>query len=329
MTAQERTTDDFLAAGRAVAPAFGLEVASLELLSHSENVVLAVTATDEQRYAMRLHRPGYNTVDEMESEVEFVDSLRSFGVPVPTCIAVEGGGHYTPVDVRGLAHQVGVIGWVDGAPLGGPLDGGGPGIVGHYGRIGELAAQIRAHHATWVPSAGFARRRWDADGLVGETPIWDRFWEVERLTVDQKALFRAARDQLVDTLGSLPTDASRFGLIHADLHLGNVMASGPDLTVIDFDDCGSGWFVHELAVALHPMLGEDLEAEARASMLAGYRSVHELSNVEEELIDVFLAMRSLMIVGWLAARPEVPISAMFDEIVGDIEQQIRQFMGAA
>ncbi len=326
MTGNDELSAELSAAATSIAPAFGINLASVKLLSHSENVVLALTDDDGERYAMRLHRPGYNTVDEMESEVEFVESLRRFGVPVPRCIATESGGHYTPVDVGGTPHQVGVIGWVEGSSLGGPLDGGGPGIVEHYRVIGELAAQIRAHNATWEPSERFTRRRWDADGLVGEAPVWDRFWEVDQLNPEQRALFTEAREFLVGVLGSLPTNDDHFGLIHSDLHLGNVMANGSDLTVIDFDDAGYGWFVHELAVALHPMLGEPEEAAARAAMLEGYRSVHEFSPGEEALIDVFLAMRSLMIVGWLAARPEVPVYARFDEVLAEIEQHIRAFL---
>ena len=319
---------NFIEAGRSVAPAFGLEVASLKLLSHSENVVLSLGAADGQNYVMRLHRPGYNSIEEMESEVEFVESLRQFGVPVPTCLSTTAGGHYALAEVDGVAHQVGVISWVDGAPLGGPLDAGGPGIVEHYRRIGELAGQIRAHNASWTPSETFTRRRWDLDGLVGEAPIWDRFWEVEQLTIAQRALFTDARNYLVEILSGLPTDSDHFGMIHADLHLGNVLADGTNLTVIDFDDSGYGWFPHELAVALHPMLGDDLEADARRAIVEGYRAAHDLSASEEALIDVFLAMRSLMIVGWLANRPEVPVYAQFDELIDMVEGHIRAFLDA-
>lgn len=320
--------DDFLAAGGVAAPAFGLDVGDLSLLSHSENVVLAVTDTAGERFAMRLHRPGYNTRAEMESEVQWVQSLGDFGVPVPAAVPLaDGGGHYTPVDVGGISHQVGVVRWVDGEPLGGPLTAGGPEMVGHYRRIGELAAQIRAHANAWQIPDGFARRRWDADALVGEAPLWSRFWEVDLLTDAQRSLFSAARDRLVDVLGAIPLDGDHFGLIHSDLHLGNVMAA-PDgsLTIIDFDDAGFGYFVHELTVALHPMLGEDLFDDCLASMIEGYRSVHPLSDAEIALIEDFLAMRSLMIVGWLADRPEVPVYEQFDEVAGDIEAHISAYM---
>ena len=323
-------TEDFIAAARVAADAFGIDAAKIEPLSHSENVVVQIATTDGERLVMRLHRPGYNTRAELDSEVAFVDSLRAFGVRTPEPVPTKAGGHYATVQVAGIDHEVGVISWVDGAPLGGPLDSGdGDGLVAHYREIGKIAAQVRAHHAVWKAPAGFVRRRWDADALMGPDPLWGRFWEAEPLTDAQRQLFAQGRAHLHEALSALPTDGGHFGLIHSDLHLGNVMAHGDELTVIDFDDCGYGWFVHELAVALHPVAGESFESEARASLVDGYRSVHPLSDDEVALIDTFLAVRSLMIVGWLAARPEVPAYPHFADLANETEAHITRYLERA
>ena len=110
--------------GRAV-PALGIDVRSVELLSHSENLVFAVTAENGQRYAARLHRPGYNSPREMESEVAWVRALSEGGVAVPLALPIAAGDHddeprhyvtveITPSDRR----QLGLIEWVDGTALG-------------------------------------------------------------------------------------------------------------------------------------------------------------------------------------------------------------------
>lgn len=323
------TTEDFVEAGARAAKAFGIQVASVEPLSHSENVVCKVTTMTDERLVMRLHRPGYNTRAELDSEVTFVDSLRAFGVRTPEPLPTTAGGHYTTIDVAGSDHEVGVISWVDGAPLGGPLDGGGDGLVPHYREIGKIAAQVRSHNAVWKAPAGFVRRRWDADALMGSDPLWGRFWEAGPLTDGQQTLFAQGREHLYEVLSAMPTDAGHFGLIHSDLHLGNVMADGDTLTVIDFDDCGYGWFAHELAVALHPVFGEPVEEAAKASMVEGYRTVHPLSDSEVGLIDTFLAVRSLMIIGWLAARPEVPAYPHFADLAVQTEAHISQYLEQA
>lgn len=320
------TTEEAIAAGWAVAPRFGLAPESVELLSHSENVVLALDLGAGRRAALRLHRPGYNTVDQLRSEVAWVNSLGEFGLPVPTAVPADDGGHYVTVEVGGVEHHVGVVEWVPGAPLGSPIEAEGAEVVGHYQRIGQLAATIRAHHAQWSPPPGFDRRAWDLDGFLGEEPLWGRFWAIDALEPSTRKLFSECRDALRAELGALPTTPDHVGLIHADLHLGNLMADGDELTVIDFDDAGHGWFVYELAVALHPVLEEPWEDAARAALVAGYRDVHPLEPAEEQLIDTFLTIRSLMLVGWLDARRELPVYEYFPDLVAEAERMATRYL---
>lgn len=310
------TTDDYIQAGWHAAPAFGLAARSIDLLSHSENVVLCVVLEGGDQVAMRLHRPGYNTIDELRSEVQWVQSLARAGVPVPAARELDAGGHYTTVKVADEQRHVGVVSWVDGEPIGSWAEAAGADLVDRYHQIGAVAARIRSHNEQWVAPSGFVRRRWDADGLVGLDPHWGRFWEVAQLSSGQRQLFARARERLHAELAALSTEGDRFGLIHADLHLGNLMTNGETLTVIDFDDAGYGWFAHEFAMSLHPILDEPVLPQARAAMIAGYREVANLDKDEERLIDTFLVVRCLMIVGWLAARPELPT---YDRIEGVIE----------
>lgn len=320
---QMPTPEEFLEAAVAASPAWGLKPSTIELLSHSENVVCRVALGDSKQVVMRLHRPGYNNLIELESEVQWVASLAEAGVPVPSALPMLDGGHYCLVDVGidddAEQRMVGVVEWVEGSPLGTPLANTHDGVVDHYATIGKLAGKIREHHATWNPPEGFQRRHWDLDGLLGDDPLWGRFWEVETLTDAQRELFGEARNVLYRELSGFSTGPDRFGLIHSDLHLGNLMVDGDDLTVIDFDDAGFGWFSHELACALHPGVGEPWFVDARAAIIDGYSSVHPISQDETESIDTFLAVRSLMIVGWLNARPELPAYAYFPLVVAGAE----------
>ncbi|MEM7092687.1 MAG: phosphotransferase [Actinomycetota bacterium] len=318
--------ESFVSAAAVAAPAFGVDLQHASLLSLSENVVLRLQTAAGEPLVMRFHRPGYNSLAEMESEVAYVASLGQTGVPVPNAIATIDGHHYVATPVEGIDHQVGVVSWVAGEPLGGPLTPGGPELVSHYRRIGEIAGRIRAHATTWDPPTGFTRRRWDAEGLVGESPLWGRFWEVDGLTSAHRSLFSSAREELLHRLGELSTGADAFGLIHADLHLGNVMADGDELTVIDFDDSGFGWFVHELAVSLHPVVDEPYFDAARDAIVAGYRVEHPLSDEDERLIGTFLAMRGLMIVGWLDARRDLPHYEHFGHLVAQTERVVERFL---
>ncbi|MFT7597913.1 MAG: Ser/Thr protein kinase RdoA (MazF antagonist) [Acidimicrobiales bacterium] len=319
--------DVFVAAAWEAVPAFGLHVRTITVLSRSENVVCDVTLNDGRHVALRLHRPGYNTIEELRSEVRWVLALRDADLPVPVPVPTVEGRYYTSIAVAGEVRHVGVIEWVDGDPLGGPVAESTPNVVAHYRRIGQLSAEIRSHGTTWQPPTGFTRRRWDADGLMGTDPLWGKFWEAEQLDDSIRALFAEARTVLHVELAALSVEKDRFGLIHADLHLGNLMATGPDLTMIDFDDSGFGWFAHELAVSLHPVKDELWYPEARTALLAGYRDVWPLDLEEEDLVDLFLVVRSLMIVGWLAARPDIPVYHFFAGLAEDAASMVNRHLG--
>ncbi len=48
-----------------------------------------------------------------------------------------------------------------------------------YRTVGEIAARIHAHGASWKRPPGFARRAWDLESLIGDDPAFGRFWELE------------------------------------------------------------------------------------------------------------------------------------------------------
>ena len=294
---------DYVAAAKNAAPAFGFGDPGIEVLHESENVVCKVTTPDDQ-FVMRLHRPGYNTRAELDSEVLWVQALEAARIPVPTAVSALNGDYYIPLEINGEITQVGVVEWIAGVPLrelyGQPATS--RSLVADYARIGALSASVRHCSESWEAPPGFVRRRWDTDAFLGETPAWGRFWDVEQLTSSQRDLFVRARSLLTAELSDMATTSSHFGLIHADLHLGNVMANGDDLTIIDFDDAGYSWYAYDLAVALHPVLNEDVYAPAREAIVDGYRSVCPFTVDQEASIDTFLTLRSLIDVSWLDER---------------------------
>ncbi|MCP4222750.1 MAG: phosphotransferase [Actinomycetia bacterium] len=299
------THEELMAGAVAAAGLWDLDVEEVDLLSFSENAVFAVDTTDQGRVILRLHRPGYNTMAQMESELVWVDSLRDAGIDTPTSLRSARGNGYEMVPVGEETRVAGVIEWIDGVRLEEIL-GQDPSSVGrHFHKLGTIMAAIRSHGEVWDTPPGFDRRLWDADGLVGLDPLWGRFWEVAELEPSERRLFTQARHVLHRRLSTLPADRSMFGLIHADLHLNNVLASEDRLVVIDFDDAGFSWYLYELAVALAPGLGEPWFDEAADALVDGYRSVHPLSDEELAFLPAFITIRELITVSWLAARPEL------------------------
>lgn len=325
------TTEEYCRAGLDAASAWGLEPTAVSLLNASENVVLRLDFNHGPK-VMRLHRPGYNSLEELNSEVAWVTSLAEAGLPVLTAEArPDGGGHYHPIQIAAAdgsteVRYAGIIDWSDGEQLRRQVAEGRADVERSFRQLGSLMASIRQHSRHWTPPAGFTRRRWDSNGFVGLDPVWGRFWNVDQAEDSHRSLFSEARLALQNKLGELSTDTDRFGLIHADLHLANLLVTNRGLTMIDFDDFGWGWFMFEVAVALHEVTSEPWYPQARLALLEGYQQVSPLTDAEVAQIDTFLVVRSLMLVGWLADRPELWSEGTWQQIKASAEQRCCSYL---
>ena len=305
----------FLAAACEAALAFPVAKPRLTLVTVSENVTFRLTdgrltdGTSGKDWVLRLHRPGYNSAAELEAERVWTAALRAAGLAVPEPLPARDGRAFVlqPVETTGEVRLTGVTRWIDGEVLDGLLKDSARAAErpGWFTRLGALVARTHLQSETWTPPPGFARGRLDADGLMGPAPRWGPFWDHPALTAEDRSLVLAARKVLYARLSALPQDPAVFGMIHADLHPGNLLVRGDDLAIIDFDDAAFGWRMYDIAVALtHQQAAADFAA-VRDAFLSGYRKVRNLPEAEAAQLPLFLLVRGLVQLGWLHERPEI------------------------
>ena len=78
-------------------------------------------------------------------------------------------------------------------------------------------------------------------------------------------------------LAEYGTAPDRFGLIHADMRLGNLLVDGDTVTLIDFDDCGFCWFAYDFAAAISFHETNPAIPALKAAWLEGYQAVRPLT----------------------------------------------------
>jgi len=291
-------------AARAALAAFGLAEAPLDLISHRENRVFAVGLPDGARAALRLHRPGYHDRAALEAELALMAHLDRSGLPVPRPIAATDGRYLVAVGEPPVMADL--LSWVEGAPLGRsgtPLRQPGAERARLFHELGGVLGRL--HNATdgWRPAAGFPRPAWDAEGLLGDAPVWGRFWDNPDLAAGQRALLLKARKEARAILEAHRFDA---GIIHADAVRENVLCGPAGPVLIDFDDCGTGYRLFEIATALYPNRAEPDYSTLQAALLAGYRAVRPEAGALEMFLPLFCFLRSATYVGWIMARRDVP-----------------------
>ena len=328
----------WLSAAHQALDAFGVEATRLELVGVSENITFRAVASDSrQAYVLRLHRPGYHTAEELESERVWLAALRDSGISVPTPVSAPDGRYFVPVETGpGEIRQVGLNLWRDGEIVGVLLTQPGGAndalakIAVPFGQLGSLMAAMHNQATAWSPPPSFRRHRLDLNGLLGDAPFWGPFWEHPKLTADERSLLVAARDACRATLAQYGEPEHTFSMIHADLHLANLLVNGGQLAVIDFDDAGFGWHQYDIAVAMyHSRAAPDFD-EAAAAFLRGYRAVRPISDDDLALVPTFELIRGMAIIGWKAQRPEVEWpDGQFELLLSGVLAGCRRFLDGA
>ena len=303
---------EHLRAARVVLAQWDVDVAAVERVSVSENIAFRVEDRAHRPYVLRLHRPGYHTLPELVSEQTWTKALVASGINAPVPVATRSGGGFSFVEVAGERRAAGLLEWVPGEMLHAAIDGereaaAQTGIAKAedcFAALGAAMAAIHNHAAAWPIPERFHRHALDADGLMGEQPFWGRFWESPHLTPAQRRRLDALRRRLHDALRTYGKDRGTYSLIHADLHPGNVVVNGQRLHIIDFDDAGFGWHQYDIAVALYHYRDHPQFPRWRDALVAGYRSLRPIDDTALQLLTLFLLARSLVSIGWVAARPE-------------------------
>jgi len=309
----------FAAAALTALESFPVEVENVEFIKHSENVTFRISVgNSDNDYVLRLHRPGYNSIEELNSERTWIRALKEGGMSVPDSLLTRKGQHFDLIDIPDTGEQryAGMTTWLQGTPLSEYLTTSSDAEerVRFFRRIGEIAATIHNQSSGWKEPAGFERSRLDVEGLLGETPYWGRFWEHAELTTAEKALLQRERESARATLIAYGARPDNFGLIHADLHPENIVYDGKDLALIDFDDSAFGWHLYDIATALFEYrFAPDFNA-LRAALLEGYREHRPLSKLDVDLLHVFLLIRGMAIIGWFHQRAEHAGSEYFAEV---------------
>jgi Ser/Thr protein kinase RdoA (MazF antagonist) len=174
-----------------------------------------------------------------------------------------------------------------------------------YHDLGLRLAEFHDAADAWSPPKNFSRHSWNRAGLVGPQPFWGRFWDNPGLLPDERYIFTQIQDQMNEALSHLE-DTLDYGLIHADLIPDNVIIDENEITFLDFDDCGFGFRLFDIAtILLKQIETHDFQDKAKA-LMEGYRTRRDL---DPRFVLMFLVLRSLTYVGWIVDRPNIENAA--------------------
>ena len=312
-------------------------------LQHEGNSTFRVDAVDGKRYVLRIHSP-LKTVETVQSEMMWLAALRrETELVVPEPISTRDGSFLTIIGVDEIPESriCVLFRWIDGRFLDDRL------TPDHLERVGAFMACLQSHGAQFKPSDGFIRGRVDTLTEQARRAAGRGTSEaVLRKQIDHPADETAAI-RLVSEICS-PEDGSRvatlirkirdvqravgqtsetFGLIHGDLHQGNYFFHQGQVRAIDFDDCGYGYYLYDIAVTLSEVNWRKNTPELRKGFIKGYRSVRDLSSQHEGYLDTFITFRDLQLIVWkIEMRNHPAFRNGWESSVKEMLQDVKRFV---
>jgi Ser/Thr protein kinase RdoA (MazF antagonist) len=279
------------------------EVVGLDLITFSENAVYLASFVDRAPVVVRLHSIGYHDRPAIESELMWVEALRRSGdIVTAPVLRARSGESVVTASAPGLPDRFAAV--FEQLPGSEPA---GDEMVRDFRLLGMTTARLHLHANRWERPAAFRRFAWDAAGTLGSQGNWGAWSNGPHLDEQLRAELEQAVELILARLDAYGTGPDRYGLIHADLRLTNLLVHGDTVQVIDFDDCGDGWFLYDLAGALTFMEDDHRVPALIDSWLAGYRAVRDLDEADIAEIPTFLMLRRLVIFAWLGSRPGTEI----------------------
>jgi Ser/Thr protein kinase RdoA (MazF antagonist) len=299
-------TDDMEVATRALKEYDVAPDSSLRLLNLSENATYLVDdAATGRQSILRVHRQNYHEAHQIASELDWLAALRRDGtVTVPAVIGARDGRRVVTLDVAGTPRHIVHFEMVAGVePDEATVS------AADFHTLGRITADLHDHSRNWSRPPRFDRFAWDWAHCLGDRARWGRWQDAAGVDDRERGILGDAEELLRSRLERYGTSAQRFGLIHADLRLANLLVAPPVITVIDFDDCGFGWYFYDFGAAVSFLEDDPALPEWQAAWTEGYRSRLPMAPEDEDMLASFVFLRRLMLLAWMGTHSHSKESA--------------------
>lgn len=305
--------------GRAALVSYGFEDARLILQLHKENTTFRVEARGGP-YVLRINRPRVHTPDTIASEVAWLGALRrDTDLDVPEPVAARDGSFVVVASDPGVPepHMCVLLRWLDGRFVDRRL------TPAHLRRVGALQGRLHEHAASWKPPADFIRPRVDTLTDAGKVDSMARSAAVARhgdhptkedgdqsmelvealVSTEDAVLVARALEVVWETTRKL-AEIGTFGLIHGDLHYENFLFHRGEARAIDFDDCGWGFHLYDLAVTLWELEDRPRYDELKEALLEAYAEERPLPDDHEIHLQGLFVLRRMQMLLWVLESRE-------------------------
>jgi Ser/Thr protein kinase RdoA (MazF antagonist) len=273
-------------------------------ICQSENTTYLVCFPGDRKAVLRICRQGYHSKDEIATEIAWMARLKqTTDLIIPQALPgiddelIQSVTHPT----TGAGYLCVMFTFVPGAT---PDNLSVQEFLEQFERLGEITAQLHQDVLAWPEANTMPRFRWDFDDLVGSRPRLGSWEDSPHLDENDRAVIKEAILVASKRLKCYGREPQRYGLIHSDLRCANLLIAGRQTALIDFDDCGFGYFMYDFGSAVTFIEDHPDMRSLIYRWVQGYRRYRTLSDADIAEIKTFILLRRIAIHGWVISHWE-------------------------
>ncbi|MCA9913978.1 MAG: phosphotransferase [Anaerolineae bacterium] len=283
-----------LALSDQLSQAYGLTNVRVQLIKATMRDVYEVSA-DQGRYVATIYSHRDSQPSHVFAEQVFTNFLMRKGAPVITTLPTQQDEYLVLLPFPEGSRFLALLPYIGGEQL--PRQPSAEQIR----QYGEAIARI--HLAADHYAGPLKRPVYQTNRL-----LWEPFETIKESLRDRVNLraLRNIAEKIAQGLQQIPTKRPWFGMIHGDVVPSNaLLKSDGSLTVIDFDLCGYGWRMYDVATFLNEAHYWRMGDQAEAAFLQGYESVFPIPQEQKQIIPLLGAARSIWTMGNAASHVDV------------------------
>jgi Ser/Thr protein kinase RdoA (MazF antagonist) len=240
------------------------------------DVYLVETRTTQ--YILRVSHCHWRSQMDIHFELELLDFLRQRSIPIAYPLRTADGQLSIEIDALEGKRYAALFIYAPGKIALGDLN------IAQGHKLGETVAKL--HRTAAEFHSQFHRQPLSLEYLLDDSlhaiaPF------LRQNPYDLQYLIETI-DQIKDQLQSFPKESPFWGICWGDPHSGNAhFTPENDVTLFDFDQCGYGWRIFEIAKFWQSSLNAGISSKIRDAFLAGYQTIQPITNEETSALQMF------------------------------------------
>lgn len=286
----------------------------IQFIQLSDTITFKIETSTKNGFLLRIHSDRLSKA-EIHSELIFLSELNTSGdITVPEAIRSREGFEVLEIETEsGFRHPyVTVMRWLEGRHAQGDLN------ELAVKEIGSMVARLHETSVNFVPPPDFVCPTWGAESFKKEFSKLELYY-TWFLSPEEWIVYQAAADEVLSRLSTMQPNVHNYGLIHGDMHLGNIIFKEETPYPIDFGRCGLGYYLYDMANAL---LG--LYPQKRLLLIEGYERIRKLEVDFTRDLECFFIMH--LIEGYCHHAPDPRETANLIEEQPYAQALIREFL---